>query len=77
MPKPAKPHNGGQWTEARKTAFIKSALRGARWPVKYAVIRWNTFIARLYVEKDGFQAICKDCHKTKTKQENQERKRVK
>jgi 5-methylcytosine-specific restriction endonuclease McrA len=126
MPKPAKIHNGGQWTEARKTAFIKSALRGARWPVKYAVIReayvkdginpatgrtcklhrcalcqglfpqshmradhiipvvgpegfkdWNTFIARLYVEKDGFQAICKDCHKTKTKQENQERKRVK
>jgi 5-methylcytosine-specific restriction endonuclease McrA len=38
---------------------------------------WNTFIARLYVEKEGFQAVCKDCHKAKTKQENQERKRAK
>jgi 5-methylcytosine-specific restriction endonuclease McrA len=26
------------------------------------------------VEKEGFQAVCKDCHKAKTKQENQERK---
>lgn len=32
-----KPHNGGQWTEARFKAFIISALRQAsnRWPPKY------------------------------------------
>jgi hypothetical protein len=34
-----KPHNNGQWTEARKRSFIMSALRSARWPVKYASLR--------------------------------------
>ncbi len=33
-----KTRNSGQWTEARYTSFIKSALRKARWPVKYEVI---------------------------------------
>jgi hypothetical protein len=31
--------NGGQWSEARFTSFIKSALRGARWPQKYECIK--------------------------------------
>lgn len=35
----ARPRNGGQWTEARYTAFVKSALRGARWPAKYDCIK--------------------------------------
>lgn len=34
-----KPHNGGTWTEARKTSFIKSALRGARWGPRYECIK--------------------------------------
>ena len=34
-----KPFNGGQWTVARKRSFIMSALRQARWPVKYACIK--------------------------------------
>lgn len=34
-----KPRNGGEWTEARYQSFIKSALRGARWPQKYAAIK--------------------------------------
>ena len=34
-----KPYNGGQWTEARKKSFIISALRKARWPVKYQVLK--------------------------------------
>ena len=34
-----KPHNNGQWTEARFHSFIKSALRTAsmKWPPKYEV----------------------------------------
>lgn len=34
-----RPYNGGEWTLARMKAFIFSALRGARWPVKYQVIK--------------------------------------
>lgn len=34
-----RPYNGGEWTAARFTSFVKSALRGARWPQKYAAIR--------------------------------------
>ncbi len=34
-----RPRNGGQWTEARYNSFIKSALRGARWPAKYECIK--------------------------------------
>lgn len=34
-----KPYNGGQWTVARRNSFIKSALRNARWPVKYAALK--------------------------------------
>lgn len=48
--KPAKPHNGGTWTEARKTSFIMSALRGAsrRWGPAYAAkksakLAFNTY----------------------------------
>ena len=118
----ARPYNGGQWTEARMNSFIKSALRGARWPQKHECIKeafvkhgvnpltgkkcklcrcsncqelfpqgklhadhivpcvgpegfidWNTFIARLYVENDGFQAVCHACHQEKTNQERLER----
>ena len=32
-------------------------------------IDWNTFIDRLYCSKENLQAICKTCHKIKTKQE--------
>jgi hypothetical protein len=34
-----RPHNGGQWSKARMTSFIKSALRGARWPQKYECLK--------------------------------------
>ena len=34
-----RPRNAGQWTEARFTAFVKSALRGARWPARYECIK--------------------------------------
>ena len=30
--------NGGEWTEARFTSFVKGALRGAMWPPKYASV---------------------------------------
>lgn len=32
---------------------------------------WNTYIARLFCEKDGFQTLCKECHEIKTYLENQ------
>lgn len=121
--KPVKTRNGRQWTEARFNSFVKSALRGAQWPPKYAAIKdafvengtnpktgrqcklhrcyrcdgvfpqnqmhadhivpvvgpegfqdWNTFISRLYVEKEGFRAICKACHKLKSGEENAARR---
>ena len=37
---------------------------------------WNTFIARLFVEADGFQAICAGCHDKKTAEERQVRRAV-
>lgn len=36
-------------------------------------VDWNTYIDRLFVESDGFQAICNECHKLKTSKENKER----
>lgn len=34
-----RPHNGGQWTDARKKSFIISALRAARWGPKYECLK--------------------------------------
>ena len=36
---------------------------------------WDDVINRLFVEADGFQALCVECHKSKTKEENANRKR--
>ena len=128
-----KPHNSGQWTEARMRSFVMSALRKARWPVKYETIReayvknginpatgrkcklhkcescgnlfpqkemaadhispcvpingfggekflgynWTELVQRLFCEIDGLQALCRECHKTKTKEERSERDRHK
>ena len=33
-----RPYCNGEWTQARFTSFVKSALRGARWPEKYRAI---------------------------------------
>jgi hypothetical protein len=33
-----RPYAGGEWTASRFRSFVMSALRGARWPVKYAAI---------------------------------------
>jgi len=32
---------------------------------------WNTFIKRLFCDKENLQTICKPCHKIKTKEEKQ------
>lgn len=34
-----RPHNGGEWTEARFQSFIKSALRRAQWPPKFKALQ--------------------------------------
>lgn len=31
---------------------------------------WNKYIEGLFCEKDNLQVLCKDCHKEKTKEEN-------
>lgn len=37
-------------------------------------IDWNTYVERLFVEKDGYQALCKGCHDRISKHENAMRK---
>jgi len=119
-----KPFNGGEWSAARKTSFIKSALRSARWPVKFKALKaaettrktntatgrlamhykcahcledfpakgvqvdhilpvvplftpytWDEVIKRMFCEIEGFQVLCRPCHKIKTNAENAKRKK--
>lgn len=35
---------------------------------------WDSVISRLFCGVEGLQVLCKECHKVKTKQENEERK---
>lgn len=37
-------------------------------------LSWDDIINRLFVEESGWQAICKECHEKKTKEENDKRK---
>ena len=37
-------------------------------------VNWDVFISRLFVEADGYQALCWECHNKKTKEENRIRK---
>ncbi len=37
-------------------------------------VDWNTFIDRLFLEADGYQVLCKECHDLKTKHEREARK---
>ena len=36
-------------------------------------VDFNTFITRLFVESDGYQALCESCHQVVTAQEQAER----
>lgn len=38
---------------------------------------WDDVINRMFIEEDGWQAICTECHDIKTKKENEERKALK
>jgi len=40
-------------------------------------ISWDSFIDNLFCKLSNLQVICKDCHKKKSKLENEERKRIK
>lgn len=37
---------------------------------------WNDYIARLFVEEDKLQVLCKECHKKKTNDEAKKRRNV-
>lgn len=36
---------------------------------------WNQYLRRLFCEIDGFQVLCKPCHKIKSKKESEERRK--
>lgn len=38
---------------------------------------WDAYIASRFVTAENLQGICKDCHKSKTKQENAKRREIK
>ena len=38
---------------------------------------WNEYFRNIFVEIEGYQGLCSDCHKSKTKADNAERKRIK
>jgi len=40
-------------------------------------VSWDSFIERLFVEKEGYQAICVTCHSIKTSEERLVRKAAK
>lgn len=37
-------------------------------------VSWDDVISRLFCPSENLQVLCKECHKVKTKQENEERK---
>lgn len=37
-------------------------------------IDWNTYISSKFVEADKLQGLCRECHKAKSKEENQVRR---
>ena len=57
-----KTRNDGQWTESRFQSFIKSALRKARWPVKYKCIQ-NAFVEHGINPKTGRKCKLHRCVK--------------
>ena len=38
-------------------------------------IDWNTLVSRMFVEEDGLQLLCHDCHLRKTKDERKKREK--
>jgi 5-methylcytosine-specific restriction endonuclease McrA len=38
---------------------------------------WDTVIDNVWCDENKLQAVCKPCHKAKSKQENKERRRIK
>lgn len=40
-------------------------------------LTWDTLVERVWCEFDNLRAVCKTCHKAKTKLENAERRRLK
>ena len=42
---------------------------------KVGFVSWDEFIKRLFCSKENLQVLCLKCHKAKTKQEKEERKK--
>ena len=38
---------------------------------------WDEVIERMFVEKEGLQVLCKECHRVKCQEEKQQRKQAK
>lgn len=43
-------------------------------PVDIGFTNWDDYINRMFCPKEGFQTLCKQCHKIKTKLEGEQRK---
>ena len=56
-------YNGGEWTQARFNAFVKSSLRGAsrRWPPKYQCLN-EAFVRKDINPKSGRLAKLYKCN---------------
>lgn len=42
--------------------------------VEEGFIDWNTYINRLFVDEEGYQVLCKSCHKQKTHEEENKKR---
>jgi len=54
-------HNNNQWTKSRFRSFVMSALRGARWPVKYSVVQ-TSFVSYGINPKTGRKCKLHKCN---------------
>ena len=42
---------------------------------RFLGVNWNEYLGRMFVESDGLQGICADCHKDNTDKENKDRRK--
>ena len=55
-----------RWAQIKRTKAVVDAKRG--------FVSWDEYIARMFVERDGFQLLCNGCHDAKTSLERAIRK---
>ena len=64
-----KKHSSKKFKREKPQADHKQAVV----EVGVGFVDWNTYIERLFCADDGYQILCDECHKDKSKKENKER----